>query len=188
MVAGGGRVRGPVGFRLVLADDDGAGLEVELGPELVTAGRTDTGEAHRANPAAAEAGQVHGGQVERVVGHAGTTSTGMPFTTALPEISSTRWPGASRLLLTPGCSRATDSRTPSTVWPHPWGRETTPGIISSETSMGTSSAPASERTRATRPSSTPTRRAASGAMASVRRSLPFMSTLTLCIHELLERR
>src|SRR5260370_34197925 len=105
MVAGGGRVRGPVGFRLVLADDDGAGLEVELGPELVTAGHADAGEAHRADPAAAEAGQVDRGQVERVVGHAGTTSTGMPVTTALPEVSSTGWPGASRLLLAPGCCR-----------------------------------------------------------------------------------
>ena len=35
------------------------------------------------------------------------TSTGMPLTAALPDGTSTRWPGASRLLLVPACSRAT---------------------------------------------------------------------------------
>ena len=59
------------------------------------------------------AGAGLGSASARTSGQAGTTSTGMPFTIALPEIASTRVPGARRLLLTPACSRATESCTPS---------------------------------------------------------------------------
>jgi hypothetical protein len=38
--------------------------------------------------------------------------TGMPLTAALPEITSTKVPGASTLLFTPAWSFATESRVP----------------------------------------------------------------------------
>jgi zinc-ribbon family/Protein of unknown function (DUF2510) len=45
-------------------------------------------------------------------GQTGTTSTGMPFTAWLFDSVSKKCVGASRLLFTPACSRATESRAP----------------------------------------------------------------------------
>ena len=96
-------------------------------------------------------------------------------------------PGASRLLLTPACSRAIDIRVPGLSCPQPWGSDTTPGIISSLTSTGTSISPAVDETRATEPSVTPLAAASSGWINKVQRSFPLTRTFTLCIQELLER-
>ena len=65
----------------------------------------------------------------------------MPFSTAFPDSGSTCDSSASTLLFTPACAEATPIRTPSASWPHPCGIETTPGMISSVTSTGTSIAP-----------------------------------------------
>ena len=46
---------------------------------------------------------------------AGPIVTGMPLTAALPEITSTKVPGASTLVLTPACSLATERRVPGQV-------------------------------------------------------------------------
>src|SRR5581483_4787030 len=64
----------------------------------------------------------------------GESCTGIPFSTALPDSTSNSCSSASTLLLVPPCSEATDRPVPSTAWPQPWGRLTTPGMISSVTS------------------------------------------------------
>lgn len=45
---------------------------------------------------------------------AGSTRTGMPLSTVLPESGSTAVESVSTLLLTPGCALATDCRVPGT--------------------------------------------------------------------------
>ncbi len=57
------------------------------------------------------------------------TSTGIPFSTALPDSGSTSDSSASTLLFTPACADATPIRTPSASWPQPCGIDTTPGMI-----------------------------------------------------------
>ena len=49
--------------------------------------------------------------------------------------------GLALLLLAAACSRATVSRAPSRLWPHPKGKLTTPGIMSVVSASGTSIAP-----------------------------------------------
>ena len=97
----------------------------------------------------------------------GSSSTGIPFSTALPESGSIRSERARTLLFEPACSRATVSSTPSPSWPQPWGMLTTPGITASVTSTGTSIDPASELTRAGSPSASPRRSASSGLTCAV---------------------
>src|SRR5205814_4977552 len=121
-------------------------------------------------------------------GHAGTTSTGMPLSTAFPEMTSNNSSSASRLELTPAWLEAIDICTPGTSCPHPCGRLTTPGIIASVTSTSATTAPTRDDTFAERPSARPTRVASSGLTWSVHWALPFTSTLTLCIQELFDRR
>ena len=75
----------------------------------------------------------------------GASSTGMPFSTALPEGTSTAISSASRLLLAPGCAAATSSCASGSSWPQPCGMLTTPGMIASVTSTGTSTAAALRR-------------------------------------------
>ena len=64
---------------------------------------------------------------------------------------------------------------------------TTPGMIASVTSTGTSTSPVSDQIRAWAPSSRPSRSASPGLTQSVQRSLPFTSGVRLCIQELFER-
>ena len=92
------------------------------------------------------------------------------------------------LLFTPARSAATRRRVPGWPWPHPWGRLTTPGRTASVTSTGASTDPTLLLTVATPPSARPRRAASCGCTCRVQRGLPFTSTSTLCIHELLLRR
>ena len=89
-----------------------------------------------------------------------------------------RWPGASRLMLTPACSRATDSRVPGRSWPQPCGRLTTPRRISSLTSTTALDRRRLRRDPGRRPvgqtALAPRRR---GWTISVQRGLPFTSTV-----------
>src|SRR6202023_3590216 len=72
--------------------------------------------------------------------------TGTPFTTALPEASSTSRPGLIRLLFTPGRRLATRVRDPGRSCPQPWGRLTTPGRMPSVSSAATCAEPSVEVT------------------------------------------
>src|SRR5439155_6903871 len=90
-------------------------------------------------------------QVERRA-HAGTTSTGMPLSTALPDSTSNSSSSASRLEFTPAWAVATAISTPGRSWPHPCGRQTTPGMTASVTSTAASKVPVRDDTRATPPS------------------------------------
>ena len=97
--------------------------------------------------------------------------------------------GASRLLLTPACSRATAMRVPGRSWPQPWGRRHHARhhlVAHLDRHLDAAGlrrhAGASRRRRGRR------RAASSGWTSSVQRSLPFTSTFTLCIHEFFERR
>ena len=64
----------------------------------------------------------------------------------LPDGSSRKVGGASTLVLVPGDRLATDMRVPGLPCPHPWGIDTTPGLIASVTSTGTRISPASDFT------------------------------------------
>src|SRR5206468_2733322 len=120
--------------------------------------------------------------------HAQLISTGMPLRAPLPDGSSRKVGGASTLVLVPGERLATDMRVPGLPCPHPWGIDTTPGLIASVISTGTRISPASDFTVTTSASETPQRAASSGWISSVHRSLPFIRAATLCIHVLLDRR
>ncbi|CAB4698794.1 unannotated protein [freshwater metagenome] len=79
-------------------------------------------------------------------------------------------------------------RVPSTPWPQPCGRLTTPGRISSLISTGASTLPTRLVTLAYPPFTRPNFAASSGCTVSVQRTLPLTNTLMLCIHELFERK
>ena len=68
----------------------------------------------------------------------GASSTGIPFSTALPESASSSSSSASMLLLVPGVLGGDPHELgpPGASWPQPWGRLTTPGMIASVTSTG----------------------------------------------------
>jgi len=48
----------------------------------------------------------------RAASSTGSTSTGVPFSTAVPVSASIRWSSTTSLMLTPGCRPATESRVP----------------------------------------------------------------------------
>ena len=106
----------------------------------------------------------------------------------MPESGSSTSSSVSTLEFVPACSPATLRSAPGWSWPQPCGIETTPGMTSSVTSTGTTTAPARERTTAASPSTSPRRSASSGWTWAVQRCLPLTSIGRLCIHELLERR
>ena len=49
----------------------------------------------------------------------GSTSTGVPFNTAVPVSASMRWSSTTSLMLTPGLRPATERRVPGRSWPQP---------------------------------------------------------------------
>ena len=116
----------------------------------------------------------------------GATSTGMPFSTALPDSGSIRVSSASRLLFAPACSAATPSCMPGSSWPQPCGMLTTPGITASVTSTVTSIEPVlGGDPRGRRP-----RARAIGVVGMDVQRAAFLAAHqvgTLCIQELLER-
>ena len=79
---------------------------------------------------------------------------------------------ASMLLFAPACAAATLILASGSSWPQPCGMLTTPGMIPSVTSTGTSIEPRSDVTCARPPSSSPSRSASSGWTCAVQRSLP----------------
>src|ERR1700751_2619790 len=83
------------------------------------------------------------------------TRTGMPFSTALPDATSTSRGGLSRLMLTPAWRAAVRIRVPDTACPHPCGSETTPGRMSGVGSAATSTEPLSLSTRTRSPAEMP---------------------------------
>ena len=74
------------------------------------------------------------------------TVTGMPLSAPLPDGSSMNVGGDSTLAFTPGEPFAIDILVPSLPWPQPCGIDTTPGMIASVTSTGTSMRPQAEVT------------------------------------------
>ena len=112
----------------------------------------------------------------------------MPFSAPLPDGSSMNVGGDRMLVFTPGESLAIAIRVPGLPWPQPCGIDTTPGMIASVTSTGTSMCPPDDVTVTRSPVATPRLVASSSCISSVQRSLPFISGPTLCSHELFDRR
>src|SRR3954451_325484 len=85
----------------------------------------------------------------------GVSSTGMPFSTALPDNGSTANSSESTLELTPALAADTSIFAPGMPWPQPCGSDTTPDITLSVTWTGTTTSPDPERTSACAPSARP---------------------------------
>ena len=118
----------------------------------------------------------------------GTTATGIPLSTALPESASTCALVGEQVRVDAGV-RAGDAqpRAAARRGPSRAGARRRPAMTASVTSTGASSAPARLSTRAGAPSARPSRAASSGCTWSVQRSGPETSSSRLCIHELFER-
>ena len=103
----------------------------------------------------------------------GASSTGMPLRTALPESGSIALLVGEQVAVDAGVRRRRRELRAGRVVAPAVGNATTPGMIASVTSTGTSIAPARELTRARPPSLEPEpRRRRRGATCSVQRGLP----------------
>src|SRR3546814_1852724 len=58
------------------------------------------------------------------------TITGKPFNAALPDKRSSDRSSVRSLMLIPGCARAMRCCVPGLAWPQPFGRDTTPRMMS----------------------------------------------------------
>src|SRR5688572_3743721 len=79
--------------------------------------------------------------------HVAVTLTGTPLKAALPVNSSSNCSSVRSLMLAPAYCCAVTKRIPGLLCPQPCGMLTTPGIISSLISSGSSISPTRERTQ-----------------------------------------